>query len=345
MLKLFEWFEDDKKLYIVTERCKGGELFDRIVEESFFPEYEAAIIFRQILQSLNYLHKNNIAHRDLKPENFLFDSKAKDSDLKIIDFGLSRILKSDSEAFKGMTSGVATGATTVGGKKKMLEKMNTKAGTPSYVSPEVLAGNYGLDCDMWSAGCILYILLCGYTPFYGDDDYELCQNVLKGDFDMGGEEWDDISKEAKQLVKALITKPEKRLTAQEALDHKWFKKVLKNEKKYDIKDLKAQKQLNAFNAFGDNTKLTQAALTAISVQVNPDEITELKNLFKALDLNGDGTLSLSELESGLEGHDNKKQIMSLLKAADTDGSGDINYTEFIAATLDQNIFMNEMYIR
>ena len=81
------------------------------------------------------------------------------------------------------------------------------------------------------------------------------------------------------------------------------------------------------------------------MQVNPDEITELKNLFKALDLNNDGTLSLSELESGLEGHDNKKQIMSLLKAADTDGSGDINYTEFIAATLDQNIFMNEMYIR
>jgi calcium-dependent protein kinase len=81
------------------------------------------------------------------------------------------------------------------------------------VSPEVLAGNYGIDCDMWSAGCILYVLLCGYTPFHGEDDYELCRNVLKGEFEMDGDDWVDISKEAKSLIKSLICKPEKRLTA------------------------------------------------------------------------------------------------------------------------------------
>lgn len=124
--------------------------------------------------------------------------------------------------------------------------METKAGTPSYVSPEVLTGNYGIECDMWSAGCILYILLCGYTPFYGDDDYELCQNVLKGTFEMDGEEWDEISKEAKNLIKKLICKPEKRLTAQEALDHKWFKKVLKDEIKYDINDKAALERIKKF---------------------------------------------------------------------------------------------------
>ena len=122
--------------------------------------------------------------------------------------------------------------------------METKAGTPSYVSPEVLTGNYGIECDMWSAGCILYILLCGYTPFYGDDDYKLCQNVLKGSFDMDGEEWEEISKEAKNLIKKLICKPEKRLTAQEALEHKWLKKVLKDEKKYDINEKGAMAKLN-----------------------------------------------------------------------------------------------------
>lgn len=157
VLKLFEYFDEEKDIYLVTERCKGGELFDRIVEENFFSEHDAAKIFRQILFSLNYCHAQGIAHRDIKPENFLFETKAKDSDLKIIDFGLSKILTKDEK-----------------GGKKSLERMDTKAGTPSYVSPEVLAGNYGIDCDMWSAGCVLYILLCGYPPFYGDDDYELC---------------------------------------------------------------------------------------------------------------------------------------------------------------------------
>lgn len=112
----------------------------------------------------------NIAHRDLKPENFLFETNKIDSDLKIIDFGLSKIIKSTAiygeatlnQDFKN---------------KKDLEKMTTRAGTPNYISPEVLAGNYGVECDLWSAGCILYILICGYPPFYGDDDQEILQMV------------------------------------------------------------------------------------------------------------------------------------------------------------------------
>ena len=112
--------------------------------------------------------------------------------------------------------------------------MKTRAGTPNYISPEVLAGNYGVECDLWSAGCILYILLCGYPPLYGDDDQEILQMVAKGKFDFDGEEWNEISKEAKDLIKKLICKPEKRLTAQEALEHKWFKKVLKEEDKKKV---------------------------------------------------------------------------------------------------------------
>mmetsp|Transcript_24651 Transcript_24651/g.17349 ORF Transcript_24651/g.17349 Transcript_24651/m.17349 type:complete len:135 (+) Transcript_24651:600-1004(+) len=111
--------------------------------------------------------------------------------------------------------------------KGTLQRMNTRAGTPYYISPEVLAGNYDLSCDMWSAGCILYILLCGYPPFYGDDNQEILQMVSKGEFDFDGEEWDEVSNEAKDLIKKLITKPERRLTAQEALDHKWIKALTK----------------------------------------------------------------------------------------------------------------------
>lgn len=193
ILKLYEYFEDEKNVYLITELCKGGELFDKIVEKEYFDEEYAARIFKQILKSINYCHGQNIAHRDLKPENFLFDSQDEDSDIKVIDFGLSKICHSKN----------------VG----KIEKMKTRAGTPYYISPEVLAGNYDKACDLWSAGCILYILLCGYPPFFGDDDQEILRAVVKGTFDFDGEEWDDVSKEAKDLIKKLITKPEKRLTA------------------------------------------------------------------------------------------------------------------------------------
>lgn len=225
---------------------------------------------------------------------------------------------------------------------KNLEKMQTRAGTPNYISPEVLAGNYGVECDMWSAGCILYILLCGYPPFYGDDDMEVLQMVQKGKFDFDGEEWDEISKEAKDLIKKLICKPERRLTAQEALDHKWFKKTLKDEKKkIELKGTRLQN----FKAFQKTSKLQQAALTAISVQASPADIKELKELFQQLDVNGDGGLSLEELKKGLKGKENGDTILQLLASADTDGSGEINYTEFLAATIDANIFMREDYLR
>lgn len=222
VLKLYEYFEDDKYVYLITELCKGGELFDRIQAAEFFPEEQAAKIFLQILKPINYCHQVGIAHRDIKPENFIFESKAEDSDLKIIDFGLSKFVKGNSKLQDLGREKIND--------KKQLKSMNTSAGTPAYISPEVLAGNYGVEADMWSAGCILYILLCGYPPFYGDDDAEILSMVMKGKFDFDGDEWDEISKEAKDLIKKLICKPEKRLTASEALQHKWFKKVLKNQK-------------------------------------------------------------------------------------------------------------------
>jgi len=194
VIKLYEYFEDETNVYLVTELCTGGELFDRIIKEEFFTEQVAAKVFKQILQALNYCHSMNIVHRDLKPENFLFVSPDANADLKIIDFGLSKIME--------------------GGK---LHRMKTRAGTPYYISPEVLAGNYDVSCDMWSAGCMLYILLCGYPPFYGDNNQEILQMVARGVFDYDGEEWDDIAAEAKDLIGKLITRPERRLTANEAL--------------------------------------------------------------------------------------------------------------------------------
>lgn len=173
----------------------------------------------------------NIAHRDLKPENFMFEEKFSEEgapQIKTIDFGLSKIIKTRN----------------VG----KIERMNTKVGTPYYISPEVLAGNYDKSCDIWSAGCILYIILCGYPPFQGDDDADIIQAVLKGKFSFDDDAWDSISKEAKDLIKKMITKPEKRLNAQECLDHKWFSKK-SNQSDHNPKDAVQDDKLKSFKKY------------------------------------------------------------------------------------------------
>lgn len=167
------------------------------MDKGFFTESEARSIFLQIIQALNYCHTNGICHRDLKPENFLFLTKADDSPLKVIDFGLSILFEDPAKKNGGSTK----------------VSMKTKAGTPYYISPEVLAGNYDQSCDIWSAGVILYILLSGVPPFFGDSDPEILESVLKGEYSMTIPELNKVSESAKDLIKNMITKPDKRFTA------------------------------------------------------------------------------------------------------------------------------------
>ena len=201
--------------------------------------------------------------------------------------------------------------------------MKTRAGTPYYISPEVLSGSYDISCDMWSAGCMLYILLCGYPPFYGDDNQEILQMVQKGEFDFDGEEWDEISNDAKDLIKKLICKPEKRLTAEEALKHRWVRNLTKK-----AVDKTVLRKLNVGNMkkFQKSEKLKQVALMAIAVQTDPRELEELKQIFKELDRDGNGSISMEELKAGLGERENAEELLRILQAADTDGNGSINYT-------------------
>ena len=184
----------------------------------------------------------------MKPENFLFQTPADDSDLKIIDFGLSKIME--------------------GGR---LHRMKTRAGTPYYISPEVLAGNYDISCDMWSAGCMLYILLCGYPPFYGDNNQEILEMVRNGQFEFDGEEWDTVSNEAKDLIKKLIVRPERRLTAAEALQHPWMRHHTHQNRQATQAQIRSLKVNNMKN-FCKGQKMKQVALMAIAVQSDPNDI-------------------------------------------------------------------------
>lgn len=189
ILKLYEFFQDQKRYFLVTELCNGGELFDKIAEEQQFSEIDAAKIIKQILSAVNYCHQRNVVHRDLKPENILMNRDVNDPKITIIDFGTSGIF--------------AQG-----------EKMDQKYGTPYYIAPEVLNNNYDEKCDLWSIGVILYILLCGYPPFNGANDDQIIKRVKQGKYRTDDEEWANISPEAIDLVNRLLTyNPNERITA------------------------------------------------------------------------------------------------------------------------------------
>ncbi|EPR60647.1 calcium-dependent protein kinase CDPK2B [Toxoplasma gondii TgCatPRC2] len=319
IIKLYETFEDHKNIYLVLELCKGGELFDRIIEEGYFSEMYAGTLMRQAFAALYYIHQHGIAHRDLKPENFLFADKSKEAPLKIIDFGLA----------------ARAGPTTV---------LATKAGTPYYVAPQVLQGKYTYKCDIWSAGVIMYILLCGYPPFHGDNDAEILAKVKSGKFSFNEQDWKNVSVEAKDLIRKLLTyDPAQRLTAEQALAHPWIKHYATKANPVADAPLNS-KILDNFRAFRAVSKLKKAALTVIAQQMNEGQIKALKNIFLALDEDGDGTLTINEIRVGLSKSGLKEMpsdLDALMNEVDSDGSGVIDYTEFIAASLDKRQYIQE----
>jgi len=198
VVKLLEAYESRTCVYLVMELVTGGELFDRIVEKGSYSEKDAADLIKQVLSAVAYMHEEGVVHRDLKPENLLYYSPDADSKIMISDFGLSKMEE----------SGV----------------MATACGTPGYVAPEVLAQKpYGKAVDVWSIGVISYILLCGYPPFYDENDANLFAQILKGEFEFDSPYWDDISEEAKDFIRSLMcVNVENRLTCQNALEHCWI---------------------------------------------------------------------------------------------------------------------------
>uniref|UniRef100_A0A673W5Z2 Calcium/calmodulin-dependent protein kinase IV n=1 Tax=Salmo trutta TaxID=8032 RepID=A0A673W5Z2_SALTR len=221
-IKLKEIFETPSEISLVLELVTGGELFDRVVEKGFYTERDAADAVKQVLEAVAYLHENGVVHRDLKPENLLYATSAPDAPLKIADFGLSKII--DDQV-----------------------TMKTVCGTPGYCAPEILRGcAYGPEVDMWSVGVITYILLCGFEPFFDDrGDQYMFKRILNCEYEFVSPWWDNVSLNAKDLVRKLIVQdPKKRLTTLQALQHPWVTGKAVNSAHMDT----AQKKLQEFNA-------------------------------------------------------------------------------------------------
>ena len=203
---LREVFKCPSHFYMVMEVCSGGELFDRITEKDHYTEEEARICLKQIAEGLEYIHAINVVHRDLKPENLLYSGPEEDATIKLADFGLAKLLDSQT-------------------------MLHTACGTPGYVAPEVLMEKgYGTQVDMWSYGVIAYILLCGFPPFYDDNNSALYRAIKSGKYDYPSPFWDDVSSNAKSFVDALLVlDPAKRLTATQTLNHPFITQKIPKE--------------------------------------------------------------------------------------------------------------------
>lgn len=315
IVKLYEVFRDAKKVYLVMELCTGGELFDRIVDEAeahgdgtAFDERGASTYMHQILGAMTYLHGQNYVHRDIKPENFLLASKARDAAIKVIDFGLAKVYEPGSATL-----------------------MKTKAGTPYYVAPQVLQGKYDEKCDVWSCGVIAYILLCGYPPFYGDNDDEILRRVRAGRFDFPSPDWDGISSHGKDFINKMLTfDPARRPSSAQMMEHPWIHDHASKPTGSVHKDIAAK-----MKSFSAASKLKKVALTVIAQHVSDTEVEELRKTFAILDANNDGNLSLKEMQDGLNkaGLPIPPELAALFDAMDTDGTQQIDYTEFLASML------------
>uniref|UniRef100_A0A0A9XCC0 Calcium/calmodulin-dependent protein kinase type II alpha chain n=1 Tax=Lygus hesperus TaxID=30085 RepID=A0A0A9XCC0_LYGHE len=236
IVRLHDSIQEENFHYLVFDLVTGGELFEDIVAREFYSEADASHCIQQILESVNHCHQNGVVHRDLKPENLLLASKAKGAAVKLADFGLAIEVQGEQQAWFGF------------------------AGTPGYLSPEVLKKEpYGKPVDIWACGVILYILLVGYPPFWDEDQHRLYGQIKAGAYDYPSPEWDTVTPEAKNLINQMLTvNPSKRITAADALKHPW---ICQRERVASV--VHRQETVDCLKKFNARRKLKGAILTTM----------------------------------------------------------------------------------
>ena len=328
IVRIIESFNTRNSYILITEYCEEGELFDQVKNQ--LSETQIAVIFRQLLSGLAYLHSNNIVHRDLKLENILIHeiekSKTTGEDLfniKIIDFGTARIFDKN-------------------------KKPQSIVGSSYYIAPEVLRQKYNKECDLWSVGVILYMFIVGHAPFDGCDDEEITSNIQRGVYRKKDRRWLKASKEVKDLIEKLLTyRPSQRLTALQALNHPWFKItdsniLYDNVPKSDV--INCIKNILTYNI---NYKMEELFLAYIIHNIPREkEAKSAIKLFKLVNENGDGKLQKNELKKTLlkfvsEQFLEKYDFEGTFAIMDGDNKGYINYEEFLRAALERKKILTD----
>ncbi|EER94580.1 hypothetical protein BDA96_01G335800 [Sorghum bicolor] len=299
-------YEDEEAVHIVMELCEGGELYDRIKKENY-SEQKAADLIRIIVGIIENFHSLGVMHRDLKPENFLLQDKDNDLSIKVIDFGLSVFFKPG-------------------------EVFTETVGSPYYIAPEVLQKHYGPEADVWTAGVILYVLLSGVPPFWADTHEGVLDKVWDGHFDFESDQWHRISDSAKDLIRKMLCPcPSERLKAHEVLKHPWI--CDNGAATHQTLDPTILSHIDKLYAENRSKKLV---LQVIAKHLSEEEIARLRGMFKAMDNGNSGAITLAELKEGLRKSGSVFRnigISDIMEADDYDNNININWEEFIAATV------------
>ena len=322
IIKIFEFFLKDNNYYLITENCSGGELYE-LVNNTHFNEVQVAYIMYQLFSAINYCHKMGIIHRDLKPENILITKNDNNFlDIKICDFGTSQIFK------KG-------------------DIQKETIGSLFYVAPEVLKKNYNFKCDLWSCGIIMYILLTQKLPFSGKTDEEIIANIVYKDYNY--KRLTNVSFEAQELISLLLEKDiKKRINAETALNHKFFRTHNVKEMFNEIKD-KSKIDKFVFNLKQYKRKsILQETTIAYLIHNFPDleDVTDACKLFNKIDLNDNGQITLNEFHLGLSlvlGNNNLKDedYIEIFANLDINNDNYLGYEDFVRGAIDKNNLLND----
>jgi calcium-dependent protein kinase len=317
IIKLYEIFENEKYIYLIMELCIGGELFNKIIEKTengeIFNEREAANYFRQIILAISYCHNKKIAHRDLKPENILLLSNEKNSPIKLIDFGMSKFYKEKNE-------------------------MSEYVGTAYYISPEVLEGKYDSKCDIWSAGVILYLLLSGTLPFDGENEEEIFEKIKMKKYDFCNSEWEFISDEAKDLIKGMLCDANFRFDINQVIKHSWIRKYSPIIKPWEKNNI----NINSLKNYTQFNQLKKATINFIASRLNDKILEKYKSSFHKIDIKCNGMLDIEEMRKAIG---NRGVVEDIFNSIDIEHSGFIEFTKFVAANIDKNIYLNERRLK
>ena len=322
IVKIYELWQDEVYYYIITEYLEGGEIYKSISKRKKFTEVDCAQITKQVLLALNYWHKMNIVHRDLKPENILFETKKLDSHIKLVDFGFAVSF----DPTKGM--------------KDVL-------GTPLFIAPEIISEKkYNSKADIWSLGIVVYYLICGYPPFDGEDRTQLFSRIKSGKFSFSGKIWKWVSQDCQDFILWCLSKDYRtRLSAEKLLKHPWIVDTPKTK----IEEELIESSLKNLGNYSLQNKFQQGIVHFLTYTTSQkEEVNKLSNIFKIIDTNNDGKISIEEISTYIKkimGSWNIEEINEIYEKIDTDKSGYIDYSEFLSATVNKQALLRKAKLK
>ncbi|MCQ2821395.1 MAG: protein kinase [archaeon] len=322
IIKLYDIYEDKEYYYLIMEECMGGNFFDKICnkskEQQMYSEREAALIFKQILEAVNYLHKHEICHRDIKPDNILFSTIEEDSPIKLIDFGFSEIFCKENSL------------------------MEDSMGTIFYMAPEVLQGKYTLKCDIWACGIILYVMLTGEAPFFSCDKNELIEKIISMDFYTGNPKLEYFSKELNLILKSIFTIEKKRPSAEQLLQSKWITTLAPNPT-----DAMTKINWDHLMHYSKLNLVQKCVINFSAFRLSDTETGEIVKMYKSLDENNDGVISIQEVSKGAKKSPYFKSKYSMTDLStmyyemDVDRNGYLGYNEFVSALIPYDLVLTK----